>query len=100
MAIVIPFDKLPAPASLTGSEKQIAWADQIRTRALQAAREFIESEIVKGESNGTDPAKIKEYGTKVFHLYQDLLRKSEARWWIDRRGETYGVAWLHRAKER
>lgn len=67
------FGDLPA---LTGSAKQVEWADKIRAKALAAAEEQMPTWSTKPERN---PA-IRAY----------LAAQTEAAWWIERRDLTAG----------
>jgi len=66
---------------LTGSEKQIAWASEIRAEAIAAIAAIIEAE---GDNDG-------DYVTPEL-----AATITEARWWIDNREQT-PVANPHRA---
>jgi len=63
---------LPA---LTGSEKQIAWAETIRQKLMTDLDEFIFRSIKKERRN--DP--------QILAALDQIKRKTEARWWIDHR---------------
>jgi hypothetical protein len=68
---------LPA---LTGSDKQVAWARQIRAEKLAAIMAFIAANREKAPE-----ARREEYDTQAAPTVQAILAKGEARWWIDRR---------------
>lgn len=64
---------LPA---LTGTEKQIAWAETIRQKMLADIDEFIFKSVKEEMRN--DP--------KLLEAVEHIKGKTEARWWIDNRG--------------
>lgn len=64
--------ELPA---LTGSEKQIAWANDIR------AKVFAEWDARVAEFGAPDPSIPAQ--AKVIAAYEQLLAESSAKWWID-----------------
>lgn len=78
-AIVEPaYEALTADRPLSGSDKQVAWAEDIRERALiEIARETC-SRIRSYEEPipGFD---------RVAAAIDTLLAKTDARWWIDNR---------------
>lgn len=63
---------LPA---LTGTEKQIAWAETVRQQLLGALDEFV---YTRSRLDAKDP--------KVMEALEQIRSKTEARWWIDHRG--------------
>jgi len=71
---------LPA---LSGSEKQIAWAESIRAKAVASLEE------ARAQINHEHPL-----ATRAGELIDDVLAQSEARYWIDNRGCRYDMAWL------
>lgn len=83
---------LPA---LTGSEKQIVWAEQIRADKIatlkhtrQHQKEWIESRVAQGVAKMT----VSEYLSLWDAAEKELLTsKYTARWWIDMRMESLGV---------
>ena len=70
--------KLPA---LTGSEKQIAWATDIRAKKLASAKESFN----RIQSNLNDDAKRRKNAIAYQALLNVLLTKVESRFWIDNR---------------
>lgn len=60
---------LPA---LTGTEKQIAWAEQIRSKTLATVAAFFANAGLAGRPEAQQ-------------VYDLLDRQTEARWWIDSR---------------
>ena len=69
------FAKLPEPVTLTGTEKQIAWASEIRATGLARARVFIQEQITRGEHEGTSHAEIMTYADRMYRLYQEFKQK-------------------------
>jgi len=71
---------LPA---LSGSAKQIAWAESIRAKAVASLEE------ARAQMNSEHPL-----AAKAGELVDGVLAQSEARYWIDNRGYRYDMAWL------
>lgn len=67
--------------SLTGTEKQVAWAESIRQQLLADIDEFIYRQVKAEHRN--DP--------KLLEAVEKIRSKTEARWWIDHRG--MNMAW-------
>lgn len=63
--------------SLSGSEKQVAWADQIRVGAVADMRERLNSRL---------SADVVE--TVLAYWTRAALRETDASWWIDHRDRT------------
>ena len=63
--------------ALSGSEKQIAWAETIRAAAIAATSTLLRETEAR---TGTPPP------AEVTAAYERLTRQSAATWWIDRRG--------------
>jgi len=64
---------LPA---LTGSEKQVAWAETIRQQMLANIDAFVYKHIKEEYRNDS----------KLLEVIDHIRNKTEARWWIDNRG--------------
>ena len=89
---------LPA---LTGSDKQIAWAYDIRSKRIEAlnlaadrARTILariaNGEAANGEAANADPAKVEAEKVECednLASITAILAITEARWWIDHRNE-------------
>jgi hypothetical protein len=66
---------------LTGTEKQIEWATQIRDTNVKTLEREIE-ELKLREANGT--GSFPELVAKIEKAISDIgNQKSEAKWWID-----------------
>lgn len=83
-------DKATADAALpelTGSEKQVSWANDIRGKAapvIAAMQEKIKANAEKSPKQ-----------TAAMQLVLDELRaQTSAKWWIDNRNVTINDAWL------
>lgn len=64
--------------TLTGSEKQTVWAEQIRSK--------IAPEIAAGIANlEANRTKLDEVGIATLDLLQRITNQSSAAWWIDYR---------------
>lgn len=80
----------PGLIALTGSEKQIAWAEKIRNKALTASDRFeaIVNDRLQTESNRKTPstkliAKLEESKTKIEKLRQELRNMPNSSFFID-----------------
>lgn len=71
--------------ALTGSEKQIAWAEKIRSEKLAEMRTFIDSFLVAGRKAGHSDATLTS--APAYVAISAALAKIEAQtsaaWWID-----------------
>lgn len=84
---------LPA---LTGSDKQIAWAYDIRSKRIEAlnisadkARTIL-ARVANGEAANADPAEVQAAKVECednLASITAILAITEARWWIDHRNE-------------
>ncbi len=74
---------------LTGSEKQIAWAETIRQKMMADIDEFI-YKSVKSEMRN-DP--------KLLEAVEYIKGKTQARWWIDHRGMNMSYELRHLLEE-
>lgn len=85
-ALLAEVDQLPA---LTGSEKQIAWAETIRRTALinlVALRAEWEQGIERMIKNGQiDPVAMDAADEAIGAYRTELLAQTRAGWWIDER---------------
>ena len=79
---------LPA---LTGTKKQIAWAERIRLDALAAVRRLLDEHRADGEravaAGQIAPEKVAVVMADLEPLYVRLAGQTAAAWWIDHRGE-------------
>lgn len=67
--------------SLTGSEKQIAWAEKIRDKKISDAASRITRALVLSKIDKNDDTDFNKYA----HNEINALKKSSASWWIDNR---------------
>ena len=76
--------------TLTGSEKQVAWANKIRLAANRKLDALIKT--VDSAPNLSDKSKAQ---------YRKVLiktkNKTRASWWIDNRDELFDIPWMYRA---
>ncbi|MDD5486725.1 MAG: hypothetical protein PHW65_04145 [Dehalococcoidales bacterium] len=70
---------------LTGTEKQIAWAETIRQKMLADIDEFIFRNVNKEQRNAP----------KLREAIEHIKSKTEARWWIDNRKVEYRYEFAH-----
>lgn len=66
---------------LKGSEKQIAWAEDIRSKWVNDGGEAIEQHLI----NAVIPATKPEYHEKLIEVVRNIKTISDAKWWIDNR---------------
>ncbi|NLZ19353.1 MAG: hypothetical protein GXY24_03680 [Bacteroidales bacterium] len=87
---------LPA---LTGTEKQIAWAETLRVERLGVIRKALAGEYdysymsaFWGNSIGyTDEKCLQPEDPRTAHAIEVLRRQASARWWIDQRETKVGI---------
>lgn len=80
---ILEVEELPA---LTGTEKQVAWAESIRTDYVNQIRRIFDN--LRHNAGVTDAAKIDagaEAAHKNFSPFFD--RRTDARYWIDNRND-------------
>ena len=77
-------------AELEGSPKQIAWAEDIRAKALFII-DVIQKQIDEGK--GTSELYIKQRDAMQAAI-NEVREQSSAKWWIDHRNENFDRAWL------
>lgn len=73
--------------TLTGSDKQIAWAEQIRAQAaksLCAVKEHVAA------NHDKDPANA----DKLLATIDSTLAQTESRYWIDNRANAFDARWV------
>jgi len=72
--------------NLKGSEKQVAWAEEIRKECFKEIG-----------STKIDPSQDQEKSKKIFDLFKRceewLENIEDAQWWIDNRGAKTGKEW-------
>ncbi len=67
--------------TLTGSEKQVAWAEQIRAKII--------AEINTGIANlEANKEKLDEVGVATLAMLHRVVAQTKASWWIDHKGMT------------
>lgn len=71
-------------ATLTGSEKQVSWATEIRERRMAEVRETLDGWIADCESDAEREI-VRSHVEKAIAALESIGR---ADFWIDRRGET------------
>jgi hypothetical protein len=76
-------------ATLTGSEKQVAWAEKIRATMLSEMQDFIESFMVAGRKAGhtDDVLRAAPAYVAITAALAKIEAQTSASWWIDRRSE-------------
>lgn len=74
---------LPA---LVGSEKQVAWAESIRAKAMPSLDELTEA-VAKLDDSSEQVKKAKA-------LLQATISNPQAKFWIDNRNQSYNRTWL------
>jgi hypothetical protein len=83
---------LPA---LTGTDKQIAWAETLRAKAL-AELDAVLDKLAKGEQPPPTPETA--YILEGLHAAVAALKaQTQARVWIDNRHKPYGIIWVQDA---
>jgi hypothetical protein len=89
---------LPA---LTGTDKQIAWAESIRAdrlHGIEAARKLRER-INAIMPPGVSPETAAAFRARANLLLDDVINRTSAHEWIDARAEVYDTDWLRRDAE-
>ena len=82
---------MTAMMNLTGSEKQIVWATEIRDNLIS----YVESEVSKLRSKAVEkPARAEKYNKKA-EMQETMLNwlvanATSAGWWIDHREPNFG----------
>jgi hypothetical protein len=74
---------------LTGSEKQVAWAETIRQQMLAGIDNFVYHYIKDEHRNDL----------KIQEPIQSIRAKTSASWWIDHRGDTKSPSYVKRLLE-
>lgn len=77
---------------LTGSEKQVAWAEKIRIGHINKIDEFLNKKQ-PGSTFNTDEYQmyVKPIDDIMLDVRTKLLEKQSASWWIDRRDKPFDV---------
>lgn len=85
---------LPA---LTGSPKQIEWAETIRAKGIKQLRELLAKiDAIDPESYAGQEEKI----AKAREIIADRMARSDSKYWIDNRASTWDLNWLTKAVEK
>jgi hypothetical protein len=72
---------------LTGSLKQIAWAEQIRAEKLAQLDDMLTTSRRAMEQAGVTPAVIEERLASIAPFVARIRETASAAWWIDHRNE-------------
>ena len=89
--------------SLTGSEKQIAWAEQIRAAKLEQADKWLSEKVEKHARVLARQFRFPSedvFVTEIRQATSDMAGQDSAKWWIDRRFELGENILLDAAKSR
>ena len=70
--------------TLTGSDKQVLWAIDLRIAMIRG----MEAYIADAERQAENPAVASDIREQAILVREGMAAKTEAKWWIDRR-ETY-----------
>ena len=70
---------------LTGSEKQVAWAESIRADICWRTEEWIALMVEKAVKARTPQSELEQGEARYRSLYQKLREMNQASWWIDNR---------------
>lgn len=90
----VPAQEATLPA-LTGSEKQIAWAETIRQSKIDGIKKMLET--LENAPKGTPLEKNYQKGVAAV---KGLMNESSSKFWIDTRNNEFGVSWLvHQIKK-
>lgn len=71
---------------LTGSEKQIAWAEDIRERLVP--------ELLEVRKKYSEARNSSELGDTIVAGIDAILGVTSAKWWIDHRNDSIGGPWV------
>ncbi len=82
---------------LTGSDKQVAWASDIRQQMLAAIADLRKQAQAAVENPERDPHRT---APVVLAVIDEMLRTAEARWWIDNRNADWVQLVFANAKQR
>lgn len=78
-AQAVQADTLPA---LTGSAKQVEWAQRIRIEGLKAVDQFVADTRVRAEKAG----QVAAFEAQIAPMIAKVRAQTSASWWIDNRG--------------
>ena len=70
-------------SSLSGSPKQVAWAEEIRAEASEKVRAAMERQISEGERAGMPAEQIEAARGLLDGTLHELGMETSAAWWID-----------------
>lgn len=74
--------------TLTGTEKQVAWAERIRAEMMDKVAQQREAFVKMGRVQKVSDEKMAEELAKFDAATEPLKAKTDAAWWIDRRSHT------------
>ena len=77
---------------LTGSQKQVAWAESVRADICRRTEEWIAEMLEKAVKAGTPQSELEQGEARYRDLYQKVREMNQASWWIDRRSDQ--VTWI------
>ena len=77
--------------TLTGSERQIAWATTIRLGFMEQIQEWAAERTATARSHGSTDEQIETFAGQVATTSAWMLGQTSASWWIDRRTDTIGT---------
>jgi hypothetical protein len=84
----ILWDETSDLPELTGTEKQIKWADDLRRKAIGLASDDVRAHRSRGIASGLDPAVVDQQIAPVVEALHKIAAHGEASWWIDNRHRT------------
>lgn len=76
---------------LIGSEKQIKWANQIRSKVLPRIKGYVE--MTEANRDNAPP----ELYDAAMRVLERVLNQASASWWIDSRDQNFDHSWLESA---
>lgn len=83
------FAKANALPTLTGSEKQVAWAESLRADGIRAIDKEITSLTERFASAKLSTAATQEIADAIALLRAEVVDQVEAKFWIDNRDKLY-----------
>ena len=74
-----------ATVALTGTDKQIAWAEKIRSKMLAEMRAFIDTFLVRGRKAGHSDEELTAAPAyvQIMAALAKIEAQSSAAWWIN-----------------
>lgn len=71
---------------LTGSEKQIAWAESIRAKKIQSLKSLLAK---------VEEMPVNDQTQKATNIINDTINNASSKFWIDNRDCGFGVNWIN-----